>query len=327
LPRSRIPTHALVLTAGLGTRLRPLTRIRAKPSIPVAGEALIRRIVRWLVASQVTELVLNLHHLPETVTAVVGDGSDLSARVRYSWEQPVVLGTAGGPRRALPILEADTFLVVNGDTLTDFDLVRLAEHHAESRALVTLALAPNVEPRRYGGVQLDPGGVVTRFVPAGSAQARTFHFVGVQIAGAEAFGELPPDAPANSIGGLYDDLLARRPGSIRGCVVPGTRFSDIGTVADYWRTSSYLSRAAGGEPRGRGARIAPTASVTRSILWDDVEIEAGCRIDECILTDGVRVPAGSVYSRSILLRADRGPAGPGEHREQELLVCPAEEWR
>src|SRR5215510_1360477 len=106
-------TRALVLTAGLGTRLRPLTDVRAKPAIPVAGEPMIRRIVRWLVSRGVSDLVLNLHHLPATITAVVGEGRDLGARVRYSWEQPVILGSGGGPRLALPLVGADPFFVIN----------------------------------------------------------------------------------------------------------------------------------------------------------------------------------------------------------------------
>jgi mannose-1-phosphate guanylyltransferase len=95
-----------VLTAGLGTRLRPLTEIRAKAAIPVAGDPMIRRIIRWLVAHGASDLVLNLHHRPETIAAVVGNGDDLGARVRYSWEHPRVLGSAGGPRLALPMIEA-----------------------------------------------------------------------------------------------------------------------------------------------------------------------------------------------------------------------------
>src|SRR5438128_12573924 len=94
--------YALLLAAGLGTRLRPLTDVRARPAIPVAGEPMIRRIIGWLAENGVRSIVLNLHHLPETLTAVVGDGSDLGASVRYSWEQPLVLGSAGGPRLALP---------------------------------------------------------------------------------------------------------------------------------------------------------------------------------------------------------------------------------
>src|SRR5947208_11630973 len=119
---------ALVLAAGLGTRLQPLTRARAKAAAPVDGEALARRTIRWLVSHGIRDLVLNLHHKPESIGAAVGDGTDLGARVRYSWESPV-LGSAGGPRHALPLLldppspqggaTDDTFVLVNGDTLSD----------------------------------------------------------------------------------------------------------------------------------------------------------------------------------------------------------------
>src|SRR6185503_20032046 len=121
--------QALVLAAGLGTRLGPLTEVCAKPALPVAGEPIIRHIVRWLAANDVNDLVINLHHLPQTLTAVLGDGSDLSVRVRYSWEQPQILGSAGGPRLALDIIGDDTFLIVNGDTLTDLNVLALVEAH------------------------------------------------------------------------------------------------------------------------------------------------------------------------------------------------------
>src|SRR5687768_18575774 len=145
---------ALILTAGLGTRLRPLSSVRAKGALPVAGEPLVRRILRWLADGGVTDAVLNLHHLPQTLTAEVGDGSDLGVRVRYSWETPV-LGSAGGPRRALQLLtrgDHETFLIVNGDTLTDLDIRDVVDRHRATGALVTMALVPNREPDKYGGV-------------------------------------------------------------------------------------------------------------------------------------------------------------------------------
>src|SRR5688572_5076442 len=138
---------ALVLTAGLATRLRPLSRVRAKAALPVAGHPLVHRIIRWLSATGVRDLVLNLHHLPHTITASVGDGAGLGVRVRYSWEMPV-LGSAGGPRRALPLLDTSPFLIVNGDTITDVDLVDVVETHRRSGALVTMALVPNAEPHK-----------------------------------------------------------------------------------------------------------------------------------------------------------------------------------
>ena len=153
---------ALVLAAGLGTRLQPLTLARAKAAAPVDGEPLARRTIRWLVGHGVRDLVLNLHHRPESIAAVVGDGSDLGARVRYSWESPI-LGSAGGPRHALPLLMDSTFVLVNGDTITNVDLPAMIAQHRRTGALVTMALIPNPRPDKYGGVLLDEGGAVTAF--------------------------------------------------------------------------------------------------------------------------------------------------------------------
>ena|SRR5688572_11823510 len=108
---------ALVLTAGLGTRLKPLSYVRAKGALPLSGEPLARRILRGLRGAGVTDAVLNLHHLPHTLTRAIGDGSDIGMRVRYSWETPV-LGSAGGPRRALPLLGTNGQPVV-GEELVD----------------------------------------------------------------------------------------------------------------------------------------------------------------------------------------------------------------
>jgi len=297
-------THAVVLTAGLGTRLQPLTFVRAKPAVPVAGEPLVRRIIGWLVGYGVRDLVLNLHHLPHTVSASVGDGSDLGARVKYSWEQPQVLGTAGGPRLAQTVLGVRTFLVVNGDTLTDLRLPDLWSAHTGSDGLVTLALVANTEPQRYGGVVLNGDGSVGGFVPRGAAATGSYHFIGVQAVEAEAFEALRPGAAGNSIGGVFDRLIAERSGLIRG-YVSDARFWDIGTVRDYWKTSLALS---GGrfEPVGHNVRIHPSAVVDRSIVWDNVEVGEGATIDRCILTDGVSVAPGSVFRGSVLLQTGDG---------------------
>src|SRR5437868_11884397 len=99
-------------------------------------------------------------------------------RVRYSWETPV-LGSAGGPRRAAPILGASRFLIVNGDTLTPFDVGQLIAHHDRTRALVTLAAVPNLEPQKYSGLIADSDGAFSGIAPRGSSE-RSFHFFGVQ---------------------------------------------------------------------------------------------------------------------------------------------------
>jgi NDP-sugar pyrophosphorylase family protein len=300
------PATAMILAAGLGTRLQPLTDVRAKPAVPVAGRPLARRIIERLAAGGITDIVLNLHHRPETIARVLGDGSDLGVRLRYSWEQPALLGSAGGPRLALPILGVDTFWLVNGDTLARLDFRDMAARHRQARARVTLAVVPNPEPHKYGGVLVDPSGSVTGFVPRGPAAAGTWHFIGVQLVEAEVFRPLRSGEPAATIGGLYDALIASDPGAIAAYTCDA-EFRDIGTPADYVETSRALMAEASGDGwLGRAVRIDPTARVHETIVWDDVSIGPGAVVDRSIVTDGVAVPARAEYHDAILLRAPGG---------------------
>lgn len=319
-------SRALVLTAGLGTRLRPLTYVRAKAAVPVNGEPLARRVVRWLVSHGITEQVLNLHHHPSSIASCVGDGSDLGARVRYSWEQPV-LGSAGGPRHALPLLvdsgpiaeRRATFLLVNGDTLTDVDVGALLEHHNRSNALVTMALVPNPRPDTYGGVQVSPDGWVTGFTRAGRSR-ESWHFVGVQAADATAFAFLDDGVPAESVNALYPALMARNPRAIAAFTCSAS-FRDIGTPADYLRTSVELAEAEGDRMAG-GSRVtcSPSARLVRTALWDDVVIGDRAALVECIVCDGVRVPDGARYERCAIVPAAGRTAARDERIEGALLV-------
>jgi len=227
--------HGLILAAGLGTRHPPRMELLPTPAIAVGGVPIVRRIVAWLVREGVTDLVVNLHHRPETIAAVLGDGSDLGARVRYSWEQPAVLGSAGGPRHALPIIGAKTFFIVNGDTLTDLPLRGVAEAHAATHAMVTMALIPNREPDKYGGVRMGDDGQISGFVTRGPQAIGSYHFIGVQVAEAEVFADLKDGEPINSTHGVYDTLIASHPGSVRGYLC-NAAFWDIGTPEDLART-------------------------------------------------------------------------------------------
>jgi NDP-sugar pyrophosphorylase family protein len=267
---------------------------------------MIRRIIQWLAPQGVDDLVLNLHHRPETLTAAVGDGRDLGVRARYSWEQPRILGSAGGPRLARPIVGADRFWIINGDTLTDVDLAALADAHAAARARVTLALVPNRAFLQYGGVQLDADYRVTGFTTRGPSAEGSYHYIGVQLVDADVFDVVTSGEAARSIGGMYDALIASQPDAIRG-FVSAASFFDVGTPVDYWRTSEHFATTAGAAASptvGRRARIDPTACITRSILWDDVQVGRDAVLDECIVTDGVAVPAGAVHRRAVLVRDD-----------------------
>jgi mannose-1-phosphate guanylyltransferase len=302
--------RALVLTAGLGTRLQPLTLARAKAAAPVDGEPLARRIIQWLVSQGVSDLVLNLHHKPESITAAVGDGGDLGARVRYSWESPV-LGSAGGPRHALPLLldggAERTFLVVNGDTLADVALAAMIDQHRRSGALVTMALIPNPNPDKYGGVLLDDDRVVTGFTRRGHRDP-SFHFIGPQVVHADVFSSLADGVPSESVLEVYPRLMAARRGAVQG-FVGHCAFHDIGTPADLLRTSLELAAVDGRRDRprwGRNVRVATSARVTRSVLWDRVTVNDRAVVTECVVADDVVIPAGAEYHRAAIVRGADG---------------------
>jgi mannose-1-phosphate guanylyltransferase len=311
----------MVLTAGVGSRLQPLSHLKAKAALPVAGVPLICRILARLRAQGIRDVVLNLHHRPETIAAIVGDGSDTGLRVRYSWE-PRLLGSAGGVARALPLLDAEHLLIVNGDSLTDLDMRAVWDAHLRWNATVTMALAPFPAPGRYGGVMVSADGVVTGFRRRGEASdaADAWHYIGVQVVQRTLLASVPADEPLESVRDLYPTLLIG-PGAVRG-FVSGATFLDTGTVADYLDTSLELAAAEGGRPAliGRGSRVAASASLVDSILWDDVSVGPDCKLTRCVVTDRVNVPPGSRYESSILMRHGDCPGDVKARVDGELAV-------
>ncbi|HUE88419.1 MAG TPA: NDP-sugar synthase [Vicinamibacterales bacterium] len=303
---------ALVLTAGLGTRLRPLTEVRAKAAMPVAGSTMVVRILRWLQAAGVRRVVLNLHHKPETITAAVGDGSHLGLAVRYSWE-PVVLGSAGGPRRALPLLDAERFLIVNGDTLTDCDLAAVARQHVEHRARVTMAVVEG-DVHRYGGVLLDRDARVRGFGKA-DRDARARHFIGVQAVESGVFADLPDNEPTETVKTLYPRLLRSDRDAIR-AYESDAEFLDVGTARDYFATVETIAAREGRAfDIGEGCQIADDAVVERSVLWDRVTVGRGARLAHCIVADDVIIPDGAHYENRVLM-ARKDAASPNVDASQ-----------
>ena len=290
---------ALVLAAGLGTRLDPITRLVAKPAVPLGDQTLIERLLGHLKREGVRDVVINLHHRPATITSVVGDGAQLGLRVRYSWEREI-LGSAGGPRRALGLLDADTFLIVNGDTLCEFPLAPMLEAHEHSSADVTLAVVPNPAPRHYNGIRADADHVVRGFVPKGQAEG-TWHFVGVQIADASVFSSLPDSVRTETVSGLYRAMVAAAPGRL--CVYPvAAPFVDVGAPREYLDAARHF----------HGTASPPGA--TDSVVWADARVDPSASVTRCIIT--TNVPAGLVAVDAVLIPASIvGPADAVAERD------------
>ncbi len=299
----RIPT--IVLAAGLGTRLLPLTLQLAKPAVPVAGKALVVRVLEWLRREGVDDVVVNLHHLPATVTSLLGDGGQLDLRVRYSWEREI-LGSAGGPARALALWPGydGPCLVVNGDTLTDFPLAPLLAAHTANRAdgaLTTMTVVRNTRPDHYNGLRLDADGRVLAFVPKGHTE-ETWHFVGVQVVESRVFADVPADMPVETVAGLYREWVEHQPGAVRAWRVDAP-FLDVGTPDDYLTASLRIAADEGDTSgvicevpwaaRSHPAVVEPSADLRECVIWPDATIEANVSLERCVVVSGARVPEGT----------------------------------
>jgi NDP-sugar pyrophosphorylase family protein len=157
---------AVILAAGAGTRLRPLTDTCPKPMLTIAGRPLLARTLDWLCANDVSEVALNLHHLPDVVRAGLGDGTSWGMTLHYSYE-PTLLGTSGAVRAIAdryPGWFDQTWLLLYGDMLLDIGLADLVTFHRAHRSALTLALKRSQTPQTQGMVEVDSAGRVLRFV-------------------------------------------------------------------------------------------------------------------------------------------------------------------
>lgn len=145
---------AMILAAGLGTRLRPLTHLVSKPMMPLVGRPCLEHALRLLKKYGVEDMAVNLHYLPQQIKDYFGDGSAFGVNIHYSLEKEL-MGTAGGFKKLQPFFERDTSLIISGDALTDLDLEAFYRFHKEKGCLATLALKRVANPQDYGVVKLE----------------------------------------------------------------------------------------------------------------------------------------------------------------------------
>jgi mannose-1-phosphate guanylyltransferase len=310
----------MVLAAGLGTRLRPLTLLAAKPVLPVLNRPLLHWTLARLARAGVREVIINTHHLPATVRRAVGDGRSLGLRVRYAHE-PVILGTGGGPRAVRAFFGGDPFLLVNGDVLFDFDLAAIVARHRASGARATLVLKDHPDVRAYGGVVTRRDGMIASIAGLPRpARGRGALFTGVHVMDPALLERLPA-GPSDSVRQLYAPLLAE------GARLLGVRvrsaWYDFGSPSLYLASQlALLSRGFGGMARGSlvhpQARVHASARLRRSVIGRGGRVDEGARIDGSVLWEGVRVGAGARVRRSVLTTG--AVVAAGETIEGQVVI-------
>jgi NDP-sugar pyrophosphorylase family protein len=304
----------MVLAAGHGLRMRPLTLLRAKPVLPVLGRPLLHWTMERLARAGVREVMVNLHHLPDSVTAALHDGRKLGVRVRYSHEPDTVLGTGGGPRAVRDFFGDQPFLLVNGDVLFDFELAELRARHLRSGACATLALRRN--PGGYTSVVTDRRGrilaIADRPRPAGGTVSM---FASVHVM-APALLERLPDGVSDSVRDLYIPLLGA--GERLQGVRCGGAWYDLGRPSLYRDAQLRLLRG-----RSRvdvQARVSPSALLIRSVAGARARVGPGARIESSVLWDGAVVDTAARVERSIVVEG--GVVRRGE-LARKVIVMPA----
>ena len=295
--------RAMILSAGYGTRLWPLTEDRTKPAIPILGKPLVGYVAEYLAGYDCHEVVVNLHHRPESVKRALGDGSKFGVNLHYVHE-PEILGTSGALDNARALLDSDTFVVVNGKIITDIDLNAALETHRQTKAIATLVVLPNVACEKFSVVNVESG-LLCSFggMPLRenfSADKPPLMFTGIQILEPRIFEFIPRGVFSHSTTDVYPQAVAA--GERVAIHVASGRWFELSTIKRYLDISLILLEEKGiAYTVGDGCQIANDAQIEQTVLWDDVVIESGASVKRAILADNVRISAGEVIENAAVV--------------------------
>ena len=303
---------AMILAAGFGTRLFPLTIDRTKPAIPFLGKPLVGYVAEYVAQFGFKDIVVNLHHQPDSVIRSLGDGSAFGVHIDYTLEEPEILGTAGALDNARHLLETGTFLIINGKIITDIDIAAALETHKRTGALATMVLKANSKREKFTIVEVSDG-KVTGFgdyaQPFTEDEIRdTVHdaftpmmFTGIHILEPRVFDYIPRGVYSDIVPVLYRPAIEAGE-TIAAHIAEGEWF-ELSTIPRYLDIS--LAMMNGGEIfQGANCTVSENASVRDSVLWDNVTVAGGASMYRTIVADGVTIAEGESFENAAIVRAE-----------------------
>ncbi len=307
------PVRAMVLAAGLGTRLRPLTDALPKPLVPIANRPLLEYTFALLAGSGVREAIVNSHYLPDIFEEALRRLDASGVALHVSRERRI-LGTAGGLKRAGSFLAGGTFLLLNGDFLVDLDLRQVLDFHQKQGAAATMVLTPDPAA---GVLGVDADGVIRRFIeprpPGEPVERLSCGFTGIHVLEPEVLALIPANQPWEINRQVYPELIARGQ-RVCGFVHRGY-WREAGSPAGYLAANREVlaGRAGALAPRpgagtrslagarcsgpvlaGQGVRVGRDVEVgPEVVIGPEVRIGDGARIRRSVILEGTDVPAGA----------------------------------
>lgn len=322
------PTHAMVLAAGMGTRMQPLTSFRPKPTLPVLNRPLIAHVLESLFEQGIVQAVINAHYLPEILEREVRRWLPPGMKVAFSRERSI-LGTAGGLRKVARHFRGGTFLLVNSDSLSDFDLGAAAAAHEESGRLATLVVRVHEPEAGYRPVKVASSkaeasrltGIAGRSWSGDDGKMRTF--IGIHLMEPALLDSIPASGACDINADIYPGLLDRDPDAVGAWLHEGWWF-EAGSPSRYLELNMQMLDRMGRESvvgpeffidddaklghsvLGRGARLDAGADARHSVLWDNVTVGRGASLRHCIVADGVEIGPGTEWAHCIISKSADG---------------------
>jgi NDP-sugar pyrophosphorylase family protein len=327
--------RGVILAAGYGTRLWPLTEDRTKPAIPFLNRPLIAYSVEYLASHGFKDIIINLHHQPESVRQAVSDGRSLGACVTYSFEEEI-LGTSGALDRVRDLLTDDDFAVVNGKIVTSIDLCTAFAHHKQRGALATLILKPNHARERFSVVHVGSSDRVTGFggfpepislrpdegrdegagrpILRQSGPPPDVHlvpppdeaplmFTGIQVLSPRIFDYIPRNRFSHSTVDVYPKAIEA--GELVLAHVSDGDWFEMSTLERYLEASlAFLHNQGRNIVCGPDTVIEDSVGVVDSVIWSRARIERGATLKYTVVGDGVTVLAGSNIQHAVVVRRD-----------------------
>jgi len=290
---------AMILAAGMGKRLRPLTTVYPKVLVPVVNKPVVDRVLEFLKIHGVREIIINAHHHYQKIVNYLNKGNPFGMRMEVRIEKEI-LGTGGGIKNTRDFWDKDPFIVINGDILTDIDLGKVYEFHLDRDNLITMVLH---DFPVHNKIRVDNEMNILSIGPGTNLEG-TFAFTGIHVMNPEVLDYIPENKRCSIIECYRRLMDLKKP--IRGYLATGHRWIDIGSIADYLRSNFNLlpperiaiARECHIDPDatlkdwaviGRGCSIERGALVKGSVLWNDAIVKRGVKVVDSVVTSGVVV--------------------------------------